>query len=131
MNQSFKQVWTSSGSCILPPLPLEMNNHPTVDFVNSTLVTCYLTTCYSLFNSRKDSNTSDKLGWDWEAWTSLVNSVDSREDRRKDSKTSVTEDKLGWDWEAWTDTLNTRAFHTSAITEEGILLVGWISSIDS
>ena len=85
-----------------------MNNHPTVDFVNSTLVTCYLTTCYS-----------------------LVNSVDSREDRRKDSKTSVTEDNLGWGWEAWTDTLNTRAFHTSAVTEEGILLVGWISSIDS
>ena len=111
-----------------------MNNHPTVDFVNSTLITCYLTTCYSLVNSvdsRKDRKTSDKLGWGWEAWTSLVNSVDSREDRRKDSKTSVTEDKLGWGWEAWTDTLNTRAFHTSAITEEGILLVGWISSIDT
>ena len=113
-----------------------MNNHPTVDFVNSTLVTCYLTTCYSLFNSRKDSNTSDKLEWDWETWTnnlhtSLANSVDSREDRRKDSKTSVTEDNLGWGWETWTDTLNTRAFHTSAVTEEGILLVGCSSSIDS
>ena len=127
MNQSFKQVWTSSGSCILPPLPLEMNNHPTVDFVNSTLVTCYLTTCYSLVNSVD----KDKLGWGWEAWTSLVKSVDSREDSRKDSKTSVTEDNLGWGWETWTDTLNTRAFHTSAITEEGILLVGCSSSIDS
>ena len=105
-----------------------MNNHPTVDFVNSTLITCYLTTCYSLVHSvdsRKDRKTSDKLGWDWETWTnnlhtSLANSVDSREDRRKDSKTSVT----GWGWEAWTDTLHTRAFHTSAVTDEGILLVG-------
>ena len=126
MNQSFKQVWTPSGSCILPPLPLEMNNHPTVDFVNSTLITCYLTTCYSLVHSvdsRKDRKTSDKLGWDWETWTSLVSSVDI--------KTSVTKDKLGWGWEAWTDTLNTRAFHTSAVTEEGILLVGCSSSIDS
>ena len=95
-----------SVSCILPPLPLEMNNHPTVDFVNSTLVTCYLTTCYSLVNS-----------WTNNLHTSLVNSVDS--------KSSVTEDNLGWGWEAWTDTLHTRAFHTSAVTEEGILLVGY------
>ena len=52
-------MWTPNGSCILPPLPLEMNNHPTLDLVYGTLVTCYLTTCYSLVNpvdSRRDSN---------------------------------------------------------------------------
>ena len=103
-----------------------MNNHPTLDFVNSTLVTCYLTTCYSLINSRKDSMTSDKLGWDWQAsndnlHTGLVNSVDSK----KYSKKTVTEDRMGWGWKAWTDSLYTRAFHTSAVTKEGILLVGF------
>ena len=99
-----------------------MNNHPTLDFVNSTLVTCYLTTCYSLVNSRKDSKSSGKLGWDWEALNnSLLNSVDSK----KYSKKTVTEDRMGWGWKAWTDTLYTRAFHTSAVTKEGILLVGF------
>jgi len=96
------ELWTPNGSCILPPLPLEMNNHPTLDLVYGTLVTCYLTTCYS-----------------------LVNSVDSRRDS---NSSDVRDEKSGWVWEAWTYTLHTRAFHTSAFTGEGILLIGGVWS---
>ena len=80
---------------MLPPLPLEMNNHPTVDLLRGTLVTCYLTTCYSLINSvqrGKDNKTSlaeDTLGLGWEALTenlhtSFVNSVDRGKGKRMD-----------------------------------------------
>ena len=41
-------MWTPNGSCRLPDLPLEMNNHPTLDILQSFLVTCYLNTCYRL-----------------------------------------------------------------------------------
>jgi len=99
------ELWTPNGSCILPPLPLEMNNHPTLDLVYGTLVTCYLTTCYS-----------------------LVNPVDSRRDS---NSRAVIDDKSEWGWEAWTDTLHTRAFHTSAFTGEGILLIGGVWSSET